>query len=233
MTVPGRIAVVVPVLDEEAELPRALDALAALPGAWEVVVVDGGSSDATPSIARAHPRADRVVAVPVGGRARQLNAGAQATTGDPLVFLHADSRLPRDAHATLSATTAPGGNFALRFGGGHGAATDRFARALTRFYALQRRQGFYYGDSTLWCRRTLFDDLGGFRDLPIMDDYDFVRRMERSVRTQCLPGPATTSDRRWRQQGVARTVMSWWVIRWLFVAGVAPDRLVRLYRRVR
>lgn len=233
MTVPARIAVVVPVLDEEAELPRALDALAALPGAWEVVVVDGGSSDATPSIALAHPRADRVVTVAAGARASQLNAGAQAATGDPLVFLHADSRLPLDAHATLSATTAPGGNFALRFGGGRGAAPDRFARALTRFYALQRRHGFYYGDSTLWCRRTLFDDLGGFRDLPIMDDYDFVRRMERSVRTQCLPGPATTSDRRWRQQGVARTVVSWWVIRWLFVAGVAPDRLARLYRRVR
>ncbi len=230
MTVRGPIGIVVPVLDEEVELPGALDALAALPGTWEVIVVDGGSSDATRSIAEVHPRADRVVSVPGGGRAQQLNAGAAASLGDPLVFLHADSRLPRNAHAALSATTAPGGNFAVRFGGDH---PDRFARTLTRFYALQRRHGFYYGDSTLWCRRALLDGLGGFRDLPIMDDYDFVRRMERRVLTDCLPGPATTSDRRWRRQGVARTMVSWWVIRWLFVAGVAPDRLARLYRRVR
>lgn len=66
-----------------------------------------------------------------------------------------------------------------------------------------------------------------------MDDYDFVRRMERAGATACLPGPATTSDRRWRRQGVARTVASWWIIRWLFMAGVAPERLARLYRRVR
>lgn len=230
MTVPGRIAVVVPVLDEEAELPRALDALAALPGAWEVVVVDGGSSDATPSIARAHPRADRVVTVAAGGRARQLNAGAQATTGDPLVFLHADSRLPPLAHEALCAAPSSGGNFVLRFGGEQ---PDRFARTLTRFYAFQRRHGYYYGDSTLWCRRSLFDALGGFAALPIMDDYDFVRRIERVADTACLPGPASTSDRRWRKQGIVRTMFSWWVIRWLFVIGVAPERLARLYRRVR
>jgi rSAM/selenodomain-associated transferase 2 len=227
----GLVTVIVPVLDEARELPAALDALAVLPGEWEVVVVDGGSGDDTVAIARAHPRADRVLSQPGGGRARQLNAGAAAAGGDPLVFLHADSRLPPGAYAALTTCRADGGNFTLRFGGT--GRPDRFARTLARFYAIQRRHGYYYGDSTLWCRRALFAGLGGFAELPIMDDYDFVRRMERATQTACLPGPATTSDRRWRTQGIARTALSWWVIRWLFVAGIAPDRLARLYRRVR
>ena len=82
-------------------------------------------------------------------------------------------------------------------------------------------------------RRETFDALGGYREIPIMDDYDFVRRLERSGRTRCLPGPALTSSRRWRAMGIPRTVLAWFLIRWLYVAGVSPARLVRLYRAVR
>jgi rSAM/selenodomain-associated transferase 2 len=221
-----RVSIVIPTLREAAALPATLDHLASLAGDLEVIVADGGSDDGTPGVAAAHPRT--VVEVRGGGRARQLNAGAAWATGDVLVFLHADSRLPAGVHAALSATRADGGNFALRFDG-----EDRFARVLGRVYALQRRFGLYYGDSSVWARRAAFDRLGGFRELSIMDDYDFVRRLERSASTACLPGPATTSARRWRRQGVARTVASWLVIRWLFLAGVPPDRLARLYRAVR
>jgi rSAM/selenodomain-associated transferase 2 len=226
-----RVSVVIPALDEARELPRALDHLAALPGDWEVVVADGGSRDGTLALARAHPRVDAVVQAG-GGRAAQLNAGVAASAGDPIVFLHADSRLPFGAHAALRGAARPGGpvggNFALRFRGG-----GAFARSLGAVYALQRRQGFYYGDSSVWARRASFAALGGFRALPIMDDYDFVRRLERLGPTACLPGPATTSARRWERAGVVRTVLSWVVIRWLFVAGVDPARLAGLYRRVR
>jgi len=221
----GLISVVVPTLDEQAALPGLLDHLAALPGAWEVVVADGGSRDATVALARA--RGVRVVEAG-GGRAAQLNAGAAAASGDPLVFLHADSRLPASAYASLSASPAPGGNFALRFDGG-----GAFARALGAVYRAQRRLGFYYGDSTIWARRATFAALGGFRPLSIMDDYDFARRLETLGRTACLPGPATTSARRWRRLGIPRTVLSWVVIRWLFVAGHPPERLARVYRHVR
>jgi rSAM/selenodomain-associated transferase 2 len=224
------VCVVIPTLDEARELPRALDHLAALPGDWEVVVADGGSRDATLALARAHPRVDAVVQAG-GGRAAQLNAGVAASTGDPIVFLHADSRLPFGAHAALRGAARPGGpvggNFALRFRGG------AFARALGAVYALQRRLGFYYGDSSVWARRDSVAALGGFRALPIMDDYDFVRRLERLGPTARLPGPATTSARRWERAGVLRTVLSWVLIRWLFVAGVDPARLAGLYRRVR
>jgi len=223
-----RVSVVIPTLREASALPATLDHLASLDGELEIVVADGGSDDGTLAVAAAHPRTDVVVEVTGGGRARQLNAGAARATGAILVFLHADSRLPAGAHAALAATKADGGNFALRFDG-----EDRFSRVLTRVYGLQRRFGLYYGDSSIWVRQATFRRLDGFSELPIMDDYDFVRRLERSVATACLPGPATTSARRWRSQGIARTVLSWLVIRWLFVAGVAPARLARLYRSVR
>jgi len=225
------VSILVPTLDEEAELPALLDALAALPGRWEHVVADGGSRDGTLAVARAHP-AGPVVIVARGGRAAQLNAAARKATGDVLLFLHADSRLPCDAYASLAeAWRTPGvagGNFALRFDGG-----GAFERTLGAIYRFQRGHGFYYGDSSVWLRREAFDELGGYREIPIMDDYDLVRRLERLGRTRCLPGPATTSARRWRAMGIARTVLAWVFIRWLYVAGVSPQRLVRLYRVVR
>ena len=121
-----------------------------------------------------------------------------------------------------------GGNFALRFDG-----DGTFERVLGAVYRFQRRHGYYYGDSSVWVRRDTFDALGGYREIPIMDDYDFVRRLERLGATRCLPGPATTSSRRWRAIGIPRTVLAWFLIRWLYVAGVSPQRLVRLYRVVR
>jgi rSAM/selenodomain-associated transferase 2 len=225
------VSVVVPTLDEERELPLLLDHLAALHGRWELIVADGGSHDRTRRIAHEHPARPRVIEQR-GGRAAQLNAAARDAPGDILLFLHADSRLPRDAYASLAEAwratpRVAGGNFALHFGRGP------FERALGAVYRLQRRHGFYYGDSSVWVRREAFAALGGYRDLAIMDDYDFVRRLERSAVTRCLPGPATTSPRRWRAMGITRTVLVWFVIRWLFVAGVAPQRLARLYGVVR
>ncbi|GAC1316681.1 MAG: TIGR04283 family arsenosugar biosynthesis glycosyltransferase [Thermoleophilaceae bacterium] len=220
-------AIVIPALDEAAHIAAVLDHIASLAGDWEVVVADGDSRDATRSVAAAHPLAPRVIRCD-GGRARALNAATRACHGDPIVYLHADSRLPHDAFGLLQAAPTAGGNFALRFDGG-----DGFARALGAIYAMQRRLGFYYGDSSVWVRRAAFERLGGYRELPIMDDYDFVRRLERLGPTTCLPGPALTSSRRWRALGIPRTVFSWVLIRWLFVAGVDPARLARLYPRVR
>ena len=221
------VSVVVPTLDEAAELPGLLDHLAALPGRFEVVVADGGSRDGTAELAARHPLAPRVVHEP-GGRAAQLNAGAAEAHGDPIVFLHADTRLPQTAHRSLTTTRADGGNFAIRFDGG-----DLFARVLGAWYRAQRRFGAYYGDSAIWLRRATFDALGGYRELPIMDDYDLARRLERRYRSACLPGPVVTSARRWRALGIPRTVLSWVLIRWLFIAGMSPERLARLYRRAR
>jgi len=225
------VSVIVPTLDEESALPRLLDHLAALDGRFEVIVADGGSSDATLALARAHPLAPAVVTAP-RGRARQLNVAAATARGELLVFLHADSLLPSGAYAALIAAwrdpAFAGGNFALRFEG-----DDVFARTLTATYAAQRRLGYFYGDSSIFARREAFEALGGFRELAVMDDYDFARRLGRHGRLACLPGPATTSSRRWRRLGVVRTVLSWVAIRWLFMLRVPPQRLAQLYRRPR
>jgi rSAM/selenodomain-associated transferase 2 len=224
------VSIVVPVLDEAAALPGLLDHLAELHGRFEVVVADGGSSDGSAELAHGHPISPRVVTA--HGRPRQLNAGAEAANGEVFVFLHADTRLPHDAYTSVCAALGDfevgGGNFALRFGGG-----DRFSRVLGAWYAGQRRLGIYYGDSAIWARRGVFEALGGYRELAIMDDYDFVRRLERRGRTACLPGPAVTSARRWQRIGLSRTIASWVVIRWLYLAGVPAPRLAGLYRQVR
>ena len=219
------VSVIVPTFDEEAELPALFDHLDSVDGEWEVLVADGGSRDRTVEIARER---GALVVTEGSHRAAQLNAAAARARGRPAGvssrgFPPASGRLPR-----AEETDAAGGNFALRFDGG-----DRFARVLTRAYAFQRRFGFYYGDSTIWLRPSTFAALGGYRDLPIMDDYDLVRRLERGFQTGCLPGPALTSPRRWRAMGVPRTLVTWWVIRLLFVAGVPAERLARMYKRIR
>lgn len=223
------VSVIVPTFDEESELPAALEHLRALDGRWEVLLADGGSRDRTREIARAH---DVRVIAEGDNRATQINAAARAAGGELLLFLHADSRLPAGAYLRLIDAAADpdvvGGNFVLRFTG-----SDRFAFLMTIVYWIHRSLGHYYGDSSPWVRREVFERLEGFRPLPIMDDLDFVRRLERSGRTVCLPGPALTSPRRWRALGVSRTLLSWFVIRGLFWVGVSPARLAALYARVR
>ncbi len=221
------ISICVCTREEAGQVDALLDHLARLPGSWDVIVADGGSTDGTAARARADPIAPWVLDVR-GGRAAQLNAAAAQATGVRLVFLHADSRLPLDAHASLTRSPARAGNFALCFDG-----SGPFIWTLARVYALQRRFGLYYGDSTVWCERALFEELGGFRELEVMDDYDLVRRLERATDSVCLPGPALTSARRWEQMGVTRTVFAWTAIRSLYLLGVPPRRLARLYRRVR
>ena len=225
------VSVIVPTLNEELQLPGLLDHLATLRGPHEVLVVDGGSSDRTVTLARDHHTRPLFTQV-LGGRARQMNAGAALAHGDVLLFLHADTRLAPDALARLSAALADasviGGNFALRFDGG-----DRFSVLLGAWYAMQRRLGVYYGDSAIWVRADVFDRLGGFREVAIMEDYDFARRLERFGRTVCLKGPALTSARRWQGHGLPRTIAAWVLIRWLYLAGVPAHRLARLYPQIR
>lgn len=229
------ISVIVPVLDEAGELPAVLDHLRALvppgPPVVEVLVVDGGSADDTVALARGHPLEPTVLETRPG-RAVQMNAGARAASGSLLVFLHADTRLPHDAVARLATAAddpaVAGGNFDLAFDG-----TGAFSRVLEVWRRWERRLGVYYGDSVIFCEARAFRALGGYRPLPIMEDYDLARRLEQRFGTVCLPGPAVTSGRRWRRLGIPRTFFSWVVIRWLWLAGVPARRLARLYPDVR
>lgn len=219
------ISVVIPTLNEAPRLPRLLAQLARETTAHEVVVVDGGSTDGTPSLAAtAGARVLRVL----GGRGRQLAAGAGVATGDVLLFLHADCAFPagglRLVAEALAAPAVVGGNFRLLFDGG-----DEFCRWLNGFYAAIRRRGFYYGDSGVFVRRAVYEAIGGIRPIALMEDYDFVRRLEKAGPTACLAAPLVTSARRFVGRPPAAIVLGWLAIHALFLLGVAPSWLARLY----
>jgi rSAM/selenodomain-associated transferase 2 len=228
------VSVLVPTLDEVSTVTAALDRLAALRGRFEVLVVDGGSQDATVALAREHAGVARILTSPPlpRGRAAQLNAAAREAGGEVLLFLHADTVLPPDAYESLAAAVVDeglvGGNFALAFDGG-----DGFARFLGRLARALRRVGVYYGDSAIFVRTSVFEALGGFRELAVMEDYDFARRLERLGRTACLPGPAVTSGRRWRSLGARRTLASWTILQAGFALRVPTRHLAKLYRSAR
>ena len=225
------ISVIIPTLNEAARLPALLRQLAEESAPHEAIVVDGGSSDATPEIAAAH-QAKVILSVP--GRGQQLAAGVQAARGDTLLFLHADSILPAGGLTRIEATLTdrpdcPGGNFRLIFSG-----DDTFSRWLTGFYAWLRRRGFYYGDSAIFVRREAYDRIGGIRPIALMEDYDFNRRLERAGPTCCIEEPPlVTSSRRFEGRSATAIVWGWLEIHALYHLGVAPGWLAKRYEAQR
>ena len=215
------LAVVIPTLNAAAGLPAALESLA--PGReriGEIAVVDGGSTDGTPEIATA--AGVRVIQAP-RGRGSQLRAGVAATTAPWILVLHADSRLgpdwpdalPRDGRA---------GWFRLRLDD-PGPAARRIER-LANWRA--RRFGLPYGDQGLVLPRALYDAVGGYRDMPLMEDVDLVRRIGRR-RLDELDAEVVTSARRYRRDGYWRRPLRNLACLSLFLAGVTPERIQRLY----
>jgi rSAM/selenodomain-associated transferase 2 len=221
------ISVIIPVYQEEAMIAGLLGNLREL-GADEVIVADGGSTDGTVEVASRYAR----VLITARGRAIQMNAGAVAAEGEVLLFLHADVRLGRGALDALRKALADpkcvGGNFDVRFEGG-----GRAARLFTVINRWRRRCGIFYGDSGIFCQRAAFEQLGGYRPWPILEDYEFARRLRKKGRLSLLDEPIRVSDRRWKNGGLWRTLWSWFWIQALYLAGVSPDRLVKLYRQVR
>lgn len=227
--------IVIPTLDEAANLEELLPLV--LPIADEVRVADGGSGDGTPELARR--LGARLVAAP-RGRGLQLQAGAAAgrdgrdDAGELLLFLHADSRLPVGAREAIEEALFGAGNeevvggaFCIRYSGG-GRLLGLGAR-LANWRARVTRCPL--GDHAIFVRRTVFEELGGFRDWPLLEDLDFARRLARRGRTVLLPACVLTSARRFERLGVARTVATNWLILLLYLAGVPPRRLARLYGR--
>lgn len=195
----------------------------------ELVVSDGGSADRTVAIAR--ELGARVVTGPPG-RGGQLNRGAAAAAGDLLLFLHADTRLPEDAAAAVRAAVAAGAE-----GGGFRLAFDD-PRPLRRLGAwlINLRTGLTrvpLGDQAQFVTREAFDRLGGYAEWPILEDLDFMRRLKRSGRVAVLAPKVTTAARRFDAAGTAPTIARNWLIWLLYVLGVSPHRLARLYRPVR
>lgn len=222
---PLSVSIIVPVLDEESRLGPMLARLHRdFPGC-EVVVVDGGSADATPDVV--HPPARLVRSV--RGRGPQLNAGAAHSSGEVLWIHHADTSVDPAALGQLRAALADpavfGGGLTLRFdrrttGLDYVAATSN-ARA--------RRLHWIFGDQAMFVRRSALEALGGFPDLPVMEDLEFSRRLARAGRTVLLPATCTASARRFDEHGTLRMLvfMQWLKLR--YFTGADPAMLARRY----
>lgn len=220
-----KLSVVIPALNEEAVIGSLLEYLCGLSGVDQIIVADGGSADATRRIVRESGVARLVISEP--GRGVQLRAGAESATGEALLFLHADTLPPRDVAAQIREALDAGyagGNFRLRYPGG--GILGRWLEALVLIY---RRLGRYYGDSGIFVRRDVYERIGGFPAVPIMEDVIFASRLERAGRTVFLPGPMVSSPRRWRGRPL-RTLSLWAFMQIAHELGVSPWRLSRFYR---
>lgn len=220
-----KISIIVPVLNEAARLGDRLAALQPLRARGaELVVVDGGSTDATCDLAQ--PLADRVLQAP-RGRASQMNAGVRASRGDVLLFLHADTALPDAADQQIAGALDHGdwGRFDVRIEGRHPAL--RLVGALMNLRS--RLTGMATGDQALFVRRRLFESVGGFAALPLMEDLDLCHRLKRHGAPVCLRAQVVTSGRRWEQHGVWRTVWLMWRLRAAWYFGTDAHALALRY----
>src|SRR5579862_2887575 len=198
----GRLTIVVPVLNEAAIVAAALQALAPLRARGaEIIVADGGSRDGTAQLAERF--ADRVISVP-RGRGAPMNAGAALGSGDAFLFLHADTALPQDADRLIGEALAhrAWGRFDLRIAGRH----PLFALIARMINWRSRLTGIATGDQAIFVSREAFAAVGGFPDLPLMEDIAISRRLKRLCRPICIATPVVTSGRRWEQNGVLRTI---------------------------
>lgn len=221
------ISVIVPTYNEEARIETLLQRLREQSPDGDLIVADGSSTDGT--VAQAEPHA-RVV-VTQANRGLQLNRGARAARGDALLFLHADVDFPEGGLAAieraLSDPAVVGGNFTVEFSG-----DDFPSRAFTLIDRWRRRFGIFYGDSGIFVRRKVFEQLGAFREWPVLEDYDFARQLVRVGKTVCLPQVVRVSSRRWNGR-LLQTMAAWFFIQSLYFLRVPPGWLARWYRPVR
>ena len=212
-------------LNEEDSIRETLEALRVFEDA-EVILVDGGSTDRTVSIAEDY--AVKILHSPQRGRGAQLQFGADAAGGDILWFLHADTIAPARAveqiKKALDDPRAAGGNFAIRFDG-----TRRAARFLTWLYPKLAYLGLIYGDSAIFVRRAMYQKIGGFRDFPIFEDLDFVERLKSEGPIVTLPLIVTTSSRRFENKSFLLTFARWTLLQILYWLGVSPHTLLKIY----
>jgi rSAM/selenodomain-associated transferase 2 len=162
-----------------------------------------------------------------------MNEGAKASRGEVLLFLHADTQLPRDAKTLIDTTLADrrmvGGRFDVQFD-----RPSMWGTIISRMMNWRSRlSGLATGDQALFVRRSVFEQMGGFADMPLMEDIEFSRRLNRAGATVALTATVTTSFRRWKQQGPVRTILLMWTLRFLNWVGVNPLHLARWYKVIR
>ncbi len=222
------LSIIVPTLNEVAVIGATLAALQPLRAAGcELILVDGGSADGTTQTAAAH--VDQLMEAPCG-RALQMNAGARVARGDVLWFLHADSLPPPQADelilAGLALSGRSWGRFDVRLTG-----DQALLRVVEWFMNLRSRMtAIATGDQGIFVRRSVFERLGGFPAIELMEDIAMSRALKRLGPPLCLDTPLLSSSRRWQGRGITRTILLMWSLRLAYALGVSPARLVRWYR---
>ncbi|MFM1895936.1 MAG: hypothetical protein RLZZ385_1010 [Pseudomonadota bacterium] len=227
LTPPRRISIIMPVLNEGQQLEARLRALQPLrQRGHEVIVVDGESRDGSLRVAE---HLSDIAIIGRRGRARQMNLGASQASGDLLVFLHADTELPADADSVLPAALAASGRrwgrFDVRFSGRHW----MLPVIATAMNWRSRLTGVATGDQVICIERELFREIGGYADIPLMEDIEICKRLRHQHRPCCLTARVLTSSRRWESAGVWRTMLLMWRLRLLYWLGVPPSLLVEHY----
>jgi len=219
-----RLSIIIPVLNETAGIEATLRALAPYRARGaEVIVVDGGSGDGTVELA--HSLAARVLSAP-RGRAAQMNAGASVATGDALLFLHADTKLPDDADRFIldGLNAYLWGRFDVRFDSG-----GWLWLIALMMNARSRMTGIATGDQAMFMTRAAFEAAGGFPPISLMEDVGLSAQLKRLGRPLCLSAHVITSGRRWRKYGLWRTILLMWLLRLRYFFGADPARLARAY----
>jgi rSAM/selenodomain-associated transferase 2 len=227
-----KFSIVVPVLNEGARIAEFLTALrrTAQSERHEIIVVDGGSSD--DSVARSKGGCDRVLSS-ARGRAVQQNAGAACAKNEVLLFVHADTRLPADALKLIDEALASGAHVWGRFDVAFeptDAPIDVAMKCVAFFMNLRSRwSGIATGDQCLFVRRDVFNRVGGFAPIALMEDIELCKRLKRESRPACLRARVTTSAQRWQTHGVVRTILLMWWLRLAYWLGASPARLAKWY----
>lgn len=221
-----RLSLIIPCLNEGAIVESRLAALQGLRAqGCELILVDGGSRDGTPELGRSY--VDRLLRSDPG-RARQMNRGAAVASGAVLWFLHLDTQPYSGAEQDLLDVLGDGegwGRFDVRLSGG----ATAFRAIETLMNARSRLTGIATGDQGIFVTRALFDRVGGYPDIPLMEDVALSRRLKGHSRPQCLRGRLVTSSRRWEERGIWRTVLLMWRLRLAYALGADPARLAVRY----
>jgi rSAM/selenodomain-associated transferase 2 len=220
------ISIIVPILNEEAQMPELLAHLQELQREHcEVILVDGGSQDQTAKIAVAY---GFTVLVSGRGRAVQMNFGAAHAHADSLLFLHADTRLPKNAIKQITAALEKNqwGRFDVQISG-----SARMFSVISWFMNHRSRlTGIATGDQAIFIRRGVFDYIQGFPKQALMEDIELSKRLKRVAKPACIEDKVLTSGRRWQDRGIWRTILLMWRLRLAYWRGVSPDLLVEKYR---
>ena len=223
-----KISLIIPIYNESKTIASMLTQLENLPGDWEILFADGGSCDDT--LEQIGSRF-RVLNAPKG-RANQMNYAAGQAASDVVWFVHCDSQLPKDAHTQISSAVEKGAKWGcFRIGFDY---DGPFMGCNTYLSNRRARRGIAFGDQGIWVRKEIFDSVGGFPDLPIMEDYEFSRQMRNAgIPIRQLPGQIITSGRRYEKKFPLITMWQMFYLRCLYRSGTDIQEIARRYKDIR